>query len=553
MANTPEDDKLASLNPSLNRRQLLLGAGAGTASLLLPSPASASILMEAKYKLLVPEIFKPVSRPPGYTPNLVIGSGFGGAISALRLAQAGQQVTVLERGHRWPKDPWRNIFSNDTLPDGRAFWHRKDAKMLTGIRTYFDYFGGVLDSSDYPNMNVWRGACVGGGSVVFTGVMIQPQKQYFEALFGDRVSYEEMDRSYYPRVRQMLNLNAMPADIYRSKPFHHSRVWDEHVRKAGYLTTPNDSIFNWEVIRQELRGQSRPSATIGLSNHGNSNGAKFDLNQNYLAQAQATGRATIYPGHEVLSIAWDGSRYEVDVIKRHPSGRQLERYRLSCDRLFLAAGSIGSSELLVKARAQGTLRNLNEHVGQGWGSNGSTIVVRSLSTLSLATQATPSASRIHDPSRGLPFTLENWYVPGLPTDLTTVIGSLGIAFDQSNRGHFSYNPATDRVVLNWPRQGNADSVAAAKAVNRKIADATNSIPGFPGIIDDVTGLNWTAHPLGGAVLGKATDNWGRVIGHPGLYVMDGALIPGSTGAVNPSLTISALAERNIEHIIKNGG
>ena len=65
--------------------------------------------------------------------------------------------------------------------------------------------------------------------------------------------------------------------------------------------------------------------------------------------------------------------------------------------------------------------------------------------------------------------------------MTTVIGSLGIAFDQSNRGHFSYNPATDRVVLNWPRQGNADSVAAAKAVNRKIADATNSIPGFQGL------------------------------------------------------------------------
>jgi cholesterol oxidase len=61
--------------------------------------------------------------------------------------------------------------------------------------------------------------------------------------------------------------------------------------------------------------------------------------------------------------------------------------------------------------------------------------------------------------------------------------------------------------------------------------------------------DFTAHPLGGAVLGKATDDYGRVLGYDGLYVLDSAAIPGSTGAVNPSLTISALAERNIERII----
>ncbi|MCP1291305.1 GMC oxidoreductase [Chromobacterium sp. S0633] len=556
MAYLPDNEHSSPLAAQLNRRQLLLGASAGAAGLMLPAPASAflgsSAFQLAKYQRLIPELFQPVPRPPAYTPNLVIGSGFGGAISALRLAQAGQQVTVLERGHRWPKGPKRDIFSNDTFPDGRAFWHRRQAKMLIGVEKSFDSFGGVLDSTDYPNMNVWRGACVGGGSVVFTGVMIQPEQRYFEALFGHWVSYAEMNQTYYPRVRKMLRLDAMPTDIYNSIPFHHSRVWDAQVRKAGYTTTANDSIFNWDVIRQELRTQSWPSATMGLSNHGNSNGAKFDLNQNYLAQAQATGRTAIYPGHEVLSIAWDGSRYEVDVVKRAPDGRQLDRYRLNCDRLFLAAGSIGSSELLVKARAQGTLRNLNEHIGQGWGGNGDTIVTRSFSTISLATQGTPSASRIHDSNSGLPLTLENWYVPGLPLDLTTVIGSLGMAFDQSNRGHFSYNPTTDRVELNWPKNGNRDSVAAAKTVNDKIAAATRTVPGFPGIIAGVTGMNWTAHPLGGAVIGKATDAWGRVIGHPGLYVMDGALLPGSAGAVNPSLTISALAERNIEHIIKNG-
>ncbi|MER2206150.1 MAG: GMC oxidoreductase, partial [Rhodococcus sp. (in: high G+C Gram-positive bacteria)] len=64
--------------------------------------------------------------------------------------------------------------------------------------------------------------------------------------------------------------------------------------------------------------------------------------------------------------------------------------------------------------------------------------------------------------------------------------------------------------------------------------------------------SFTAHPLGGAVLGKATDGYGRVKGYDGLYVMDGAAIPGSTGTVNPSLTITALAERNIAQIIKSG-
>ena len=61
----------------------------------------------------------------------------------------------------------------------------------------------------------------------------------------------------------------------------------------------------------------------------------------------------------------------------------------------------------------------------------------------------------------------------------------------------------------------------------------------------------TYHPLGGAVIGKVCDDYGRVLGQRGLYVNDGALIPGSTGCVNPSLTIAALAERNIDHIVRN--
>jgi cholesterol oxidase len=503
------------------------------------------------YRLQVPELFNQIVEPPTHTRNLVIGSGFGGAISALRLAQAGEPVTVLERGFKWPNSPTRSIFSNDTFPDGRAFWFKNRVTMLTGFDDYMDYFGGVMDATEYDNMTIWRGACVGGGSVIFTGVMIQPEQQYFDALFKGLVSYEELDSVYYPRVRSMLNLSTMPEDIYLSGPFGHSRAWDDHVRQAGYEPTRIDSLFNWSVIRSELNGTVKKSATIGLTNHGNSNGAKYDLNQNYLRWAEDTGRAKVYPGQEVQSIGWDGSHYLVEVISRSVTGELLKRSTLTCDRLFLAAGSIGTSELLVKAQAEGTLANLNEHIGKGWGTNGDAIVVRSSADMEGLTQGTPSASRIHDTSEGMPVTFENWYTPSVPVNVR-LIGSLGMAFDEVNRGEFVWNSTAGAAALKWAEDGNADAHAAMSNVNERIAHASNTETGFSPFVASVSGRNWTAHPLGGAVLGLATDSYGRVKGHQGLYVMDGACIPGSIGSVNPSLTIAALAERNIEHIIAAG-
>jgi cholesterol oxidase len=500
----------------------------------------------------VPELFNQVSKPPEYTRNLIIGSGFGGAVSALRLAQAGEQAIVLERGYKWPLSDWREIFSNDTLPDGRAFWFKNRVTMLTGLEAEMDEFGGVMDATEYDNMTVWRGACVGGGSVIFTGVMIQPEQRYFDELFQGRVSYTEMDSVYYPRVKQMLNLSTMPNDIYQSNPFGHSRAWDDHVHRAGYRSHKIDSIFNWSVIRDELEGRVRASATVGLTNHGNSNGAKFDLNQNYLRQAEATDLVKVYPGQQVESVGWDGSRYQVEVASRSVTGELIERHTMICDRLFLAAGSIGTSELLVKAREQGSLSNLNEYIGQGWGTNGDAIVVRSFAQMAGLTQGTPSASSIHDDRVAMPVTFENWYAPGVPLNVG-IIGSLGMAYDRNNRGEFRWNASENKVELQWARDGNAEAHASISEVNDRIATASNTVPGAWPFVDSVNGMNWTAHPLGGAVLGMATDEYGRVKGYQGLYVMDGAAIPGSTGAVNPSFTISALAERNIERVIVTGG
>lgn len=536
----------------MKRRNFIkAGATAGAAAALTSTANFASAATpEEKYKLQVPELFAPVSRPPAFTQAIVIGSGFGGAISAYRLAQAGIQTTVLERGNRWPIDPWRKIHPNDFFPDGRAYWHRTSAKQLTGLTMNFDKFGGILDVTEYEHIDVWRAACVGGGSKVFTGVMIQPRKSFFEAIFGDVVDYDEMNTIYYPRVREMLRLSPLPQDLYHKPSFGHSRVWDKQVKLAGYEPTPIDGIWNWDVVRKEFHYRSRPSASIGESNHGNSNGAKYDLTQNYLKYAEDSGYTSIYPGMQVKGISQDSNgHYLVDIQQIDPMGNEIDSYVIACEYLFMAAGSIGSTELLLKARELGELPNLNEYVGEGWGTNGDTAVVRTVSEIQGLYQASPSAGMIHDDGFGTPIVMENWYALHVPVNLTA-IGSLGMGFDMTNRCRFDYNPATDSTTLLWPKDGNADVVAATRAMNNKIAEASLTLPGLLGVVPDVND-SFTAHPLGGAILGQAADAYGRMEGYNKLYVMDGAMINGNTGAVNPSLTISALAERNIENILMN--
>ncbi|WP_054816845.1 GMC oxidoreductase [Nocardia arizonensis] len=527
----------------------LVGAAGAAGMSIGARPAAADPIWYSLFRAWVPEIFAPLPDPPEHTPAIIVGSGFGAAVTALRLAEAGVVSTVLERGSLWPNDPWREIFTGDDLPDGRGFWHRTDFTGVTKVPMQFASFGGVLDCTSYPGIDVWRAAAVGGGSVIFTGAMVAPERRFFDQIFGGVVDYGELNSVYYPRVRQMLRLDSIPDDLYRSAPFTHSRAWDDQVRKAGYQPLPNDSIFDWNILRAELAGASRPSATVARSNLGNSNGAKFDLNQNYLKYARDTGKSAIFPGHRVDSIAQEsGGRFVVTVTKLAPTGDQLGTRTLTCDRLFLGAGSIGTSELLVRAQATGTLPNLNEHIGDGWGTNGDVVLARGASAVAGFGQGVPSASRVFD-ERTVPVTLENWYIPGIPFE-TGALASLGMVLDPT-RTRFGYDRATGGVGLTWSTRNRDETTAAARAVDHRIAEQAGALFEYGALGYDANAL-FTAHPLGGAVLGKATDGYGRVHGHPGLYVMDGAAVPGSTGTVNPTLTITALAERNIENIIRTG-
>lgn len=541
----------------MRRRRMLQASalGAAVAAFGLPAgplrvasalPVGLDTLRES-----VPELFTPSPVPPQHSEVIVVGSGFGASVAALRLGEAGSKVTVLERGMRWPRDPWREIFTSDLLADGRGYYHRTHFTGPTGIPVQCDDFAGVLDVVDYPNMSVWRGAAVGGGSVVFSGVMIAPEQRFFEHVFGDRLSYDDMAATWYPKVRSMLRLDPMPDDIYHAPEFTHSRRWDDDARAAGYSPHRIDGIWDWDVVRAELAGAVRRSAVAGESNLGNSNGAKFDLTQNYIPAAEATGRALVCHGHRVLAIGQEsGGRYLVEVQEVDPTGAVLNTTTLTCDRLVLGAGSIGTTELLVKARHTGSLPRLNEHVGRGWGTNGDAVLVRSLAFTDGfgGDQGAPSASRIVDES-GLPLSLENWFVAGTAKDVG-MLASLGMTLDPT-RAEMVYDAATGRTIVDWPAGGELASVAALREVHNAMAAAGGTVVGAPPMAEDVN-ASFTAHPLGGVVLGDATDGYGRVHGHPGLYVVDGALIPGSTGTVNPSLTIAALAERNLARIVADG-
>src|SRR5687768_6476600 len=130
----------------ISRRDLLkLGALGAVTGYAAEAPPPVGSVNELAYRLAVPEIFQALPTAPAHSQALVIGTGFGAAVAALRLGQAGVQVTMLERGSRWPRDLWRQIFSSESLIDGRAVWFRNTFPGFDGITRPVDSFGGVLD------------------------------------------------------------------------------------------------------------------------------------------------------------------------------------------------------------------------------------------------------------------------------------------------------------------------------------------------------------------------------------------------------------------------
>lgn len=481
-------------------------------------------------------------------PALIIGSGFGGAVTALRLGEAGIRTMVLEQGRRW--NTAAAPFSRLLPPDGRSTWLRNQTALPFGPSFSIQKYTGVLDRVDYPNIKVYRGTAVGGGSIVYGGISTQPPEALFYEIFPKELSYAEL-LPYYARVRAMLRITTVPADIEAQPHYDYTRVFSDHAATAGLETVSVGSAHDWDIIRSEIDGTLPPSAIAGEAVYGNNSGCKNSLNQNYLPMAEATGYVTIHPLHRVIDITQENSgKYAVTTQQIDETGEVIATKKITTDFLFLAAGAIGTPELLVKARELGSLPHLDAAVGQGWGTNGNVLFTRTVNEITGRMQGGPVIKAILDyQNPHSPATVESIFFPiGLECNCLLY---LMLALE-TERGHFSYNAATDTPELIWPAGGNDRAVQAAvdfaERLNAANAGALGSPEGIPFSPPEML-KGFTYHPLGGMVLGEACDGYGRVHGYRKLYVMDGSVLPGSSATANPSLTIAALAERNIEHIL----
>jgi cholesterol oxidase len=476
-----------------------------------------------------------------YVEALVIGSGFGGAVAALRLGEAGIETIVLERGRKWQINDAGNTFCTYQNPDGRSTWLSPTTVVFE--QAPIDVYTGVLDAKIGDGIIAYRGSGVGGGSLVYNAVSYQPTQELFHQVFPRSIKYEEMDQVYYPRVRSILKPSTIPDDILQTDYYLASRIFLEQAAKAGFKARKLDMAIDWDIVRQEIAGQKVPSAITGQVYYGMNSGAKKSLDRNYLSMAEATGHVQIRPLHVVATIEeYQGGRFRITCNQINERGVVQCQKSFVCNYLFLAAGSIGTTELLLRAKHNQTLRRLNNEVGKFWGTNGDGVSAIVTSGQTNPTLGGPATAVIEDLDNPIaPLIIEQLPFPIVPQGVFT---ALALAITKPE-GYLTYNGVTKSANLFWPKNSvNNQKIAQANQYTyQKLNQANATTLGRP--LD----FSSTGHPLGGVTMGNVCNTYGRVKGYQNLFVVDGSLIPGSTACANPSLTIAALAERCMDRFL----
>jgi cholesterol oxidase len=492
-------------------------------------------------------------------PAIVIGSGFGGSVAALRLAQAGIKTIVLERGKRWTiADPTINeTFATFDSLDGRAEWLNDTGRSQTPAYEGkpITKYTGIMECVKHGKYTFLVGAGVGGGSLCYGGILIEPPEELWRDQIP-QIDYQEMQDKYFTKVHETIGSSPIPDDILDSEYYLGLKTLIEQAEKAGFkkCESTNNGMkdgytrfkmgIDWEKTREEIANLRVASQIKAEFWFGQNSGAKQTLDTNYLQQAEETGNLEIRPLHHVDQILEVDGTYVVEVSRINTKGEILDQQRICCNHLFLAAGVLGTCELLMRAQARKAIRELPEELGYDLGNDGDTFAIRTdLDRKTNPHLGGPGAIAIlnyENPVRPAvmmraPLTKFEHLFPDL-----NAIGTF-IFSNSAHRGKLTFNKETDKLGIEYELDDEAIKASQALLERFQEANGGEIIP---------PSVQITGHQLGGAVMGRVCDSFGRVKGKKGLYVVDGALIPGSSTCMNPALTIAAVAERAMETILR---
>lgn len=487
---------------------------------------------------------------------IVIGSGFGGAVAALRLAERGIETLVIERGRCWdqPIEGKTDIFPPLAGRDIRQAWRSRNHPLVPGMwRTKNRKFPGLLQRIEGKGVTVICGAAFGGGSVVYGGMMVRPEPADFDRIFDTTLRYRDL-ADHYDTVERMIGLETAPPDILAHDRFKSVPRFEADARVAGFGAQLHrvKTAVDWARIADELAGRQPASAINGEAVMGFNSRAMKSLDKNYLRQAQTAKVPIRARLHTVVeSIHRTGTTedpvYRLSCVDIGAKGTGTTRFELAAKNVFLCAGSMNTTPLLLRAKEQ-ALPRLSHRIGHGWGTNGDVLMSRvalpgSAVSFKLADsklkwrQAAPPTSSLYFNDGPSPIRII--HTPG-PDIRRRALRHLGMSMPRS-LGRFVKHDDDYRVE--WSSDNDAWGIAEVRKKLDAISDAAGGRVRKPWL------GNATYHPLGGVVLSDATDAYGRLQPYKGLYVVDSSLIPGHTACCNPAWTVAALAEYCMENIL----
>jgi len=522
---------------------------------------------------------------------VVVGSGFGGAVAACRLGKAGRSVLVLERGRRWTPDQYPRE------PHDAWVWEQSRPELHNGW----------IDLRFLKHMWVAQGAGVGGGSLIYANISIDAKPSSFAAGWPSQIDYPTL-QPYYERVADMLGSRPLP-DGQLTRRF-------ELMQDAAAKIDASDRFrkLDLAVTFDDHWSYSLPDATNArhskswINRFGKQQGtcvhcgncdigcevqAKNTLDLNYIADAERAG-VTVQPLSLVTHVAPADGGWRIH-YDRLVEGRR-EPSHVAAKRVVLAAGSLGSTEILLRSRDQyRTLTDLSRHLGRNWSSNGDfltpAIYPHRQVDPTIGPTITCAIDFLDGRGEGARFFVEDGGFPNLlgnfikaklrhvgrlgprarflrhlmqsvtvEDPLANVMPWFGQGVDAANGDMFLgrcwYAPWRRHLALDWDSTESANAIDGLINMHRTLSVATGGeaiVPPTWTILHQLV----TPHPLGGCGMAASpaagvTDHAGRVYNHRGLYVFDGSIVPRAIG-LNPSKTIAALAERGVELLLREEG